>query len=118
MVRELLEGAFVLTLLLPLTRAKILLLANALLQLVDGYVTLLGTGRGFMEGNPLVRSLMAEFGPAAGILLVKLMALGFLYYLYKRRSHPLAEPGMAYLAVVYVVMAVLPWTMLLSAQPG
>jgi hypothetical protein len=117
-VRELLSDLVVLTLLLPLTRAKILLLANALLQLVDGYVTLLGTGRGFMEGNPLVRSLMAEFGPAGGILLVKLMALGFLYYLYHRRQHPLAEPGMAYLAVVYVVMAVLPWTMLLSAQPG
>lgn len=118
MVHELLAEAVVLTLLLPLTRAKILLLANALLQLTDGYVTLLGTGRGFVEGNPLVRSLMSELGPAGGILLVKLMALGFLYFLYRRRQHPLAEPGMAYLAVVYVLMAVLPWTMLLSAQPG
>jgi hypothetical protein len=117
-VRTLLSRALVLTLLMPLTRAKLLLLANALLQLVDGYVTLIGTGRGFMEGNPLVRGLMAQLGPAGGLVLVKLMALGFLYYLYKRRTHPLAEPGLAYLAVVYVTMAVLPWTMLLAAQPG
>lgn len=115
MVRCLLSLAGVLTLLLPLTRAKLLLLANALLQLVDGYVTLLGTGRGFMEGNPFVRSLMTSFGPAGGIMLVKMMALGFLVYLYRRRQHPLVEPGLAYVAVVYTLMAVLPWTMLLTA---
>ena len=53
------------------------------------------------------------------VSLLLVIAAGILFgFLYKRRSHPLAEPGMAYLAVVYVVMAVLPWTMLLSAQPG
>lgn len=118
MVRCLLHRSAVLTLLLPLTRIKVLLLANALLQLVDGYVTLLGLGRGFVEGNPFVRTAIDAVGPTGGVMLAKLMALGFLYYLYRRRQHPLVEPGLAYLAVVYVVMAVLPWTMLLSSQPG
>lgn len=118
MVRALQSAALVLTLLLPLTRAKMLLLANALLQLVDGYVTLLGTGRGFGEGNPLVRGMMSSLGPAGGIVIAKLGALAFLYFLYRRRQHPLAEPGLAYVAVVYTVMAVLPWTMLLTSQPG
>jgi hypothetical protein len=108
----------VLTLLLPLTRLKLLLLANALLQLVDGYVTLLGVGHGFVEGNPIVRTAIAVVGPTGGIMGVKLFALGFLFFLYKRGTHPLVEPGLAYVAVVYAMMAILPWTMLLSAQPG
>ena len=106
------------TLLLPLTRLKILLLTNAVLQIIDGYVTLLGLGRGFVEGNPFVRAAIQAIGPAGGIMLAKLLALGFLYFLYRRRQHPLVEPGLAYVAVVYVVMAVLPWTMLLSSTPG
>ena len=106
------------TLLLPLTRLKILLLTNAVLQIIDGYVTLLGLGRGFVEGNPFVRAAIEAIGPAGGIMLAKLLALGFLYFLYRRRQHPLVEPGLAYVAVVYVVMAVLPWTMLLSSTPG
>jgi hypothetical protein len=108
----------VLGLLLPLTRLKILLLANAALQLIDGYVTLLGIGRGFAEGNPIVRAAIGVVGPAGGIMAVKLFALGFLYFLYKRRSHPLVEPGLAYVAVVYAMMAVLPWTVLLAGKPG
>ena len=106
------------TLLLPLTRLKILLLTNAVLQIIDGYVTLLGLGRGFVEGNPFVRAAIEAIGPAGGIMLAKLLALGVLYFLYRRRQHPLVEPGLAYVAVVYVVMAVLPWTMLLSSTPG
>jgi len=108
----------VLSLLVPLTRLKILLLANAALQLIDGYVTLLGVGHGFVEGNPLVRGAIGVVGPTGGVMAVKLFALGFLYFLYKRRSHPLVEPGIAYLAVVYAMMAIVPWTLLLSAQAG
>jgi len=106
------------TLLLPLTRAKLLLLANMLLQLIDGGVTLVGAGRGFIEGNPMVRGMMTSFGPAGGILIAKLAALAFLVFLYRRRQHPLAEPGLAYVAVVYTLMAVLPWTLLLTAPAG
>ena len=104
----------VLSLLLPLTRFKALLLTNAALQVVDGYVTLVGTGRGFVEGNPLVGAVMKGIGPAGGILLVKLLAFALLYVLYRRRHHPIVEPGLAYVAVVYTLMAVLPWTVLLA----
>lgn len=107
-----------LDLLFPLTRLKILLLANALLQVVDGYVTMLGLGRGFMEGNPFVRAAIDAIGPTGGIMLAKILALGFLYFLYRRGKHPLVEPGLAYVAVVYMTMAVLPWTMLLASTPG
>jgi uncharacterized membrane protein len=117
MVRRLLSGCGVPTL-LSLTRLQLLVIANALLQLLDGYVTMLGVGRGFPEGNPLVRSMMTSFGDAGGILVAKLAALAFLFYLYRRRQHPLVEPGLAYVAVVYTVMAVLPWTMLLASHPG
>lgn len=118
LARSLHKQTAVLSLLLPLTRLKILLLANAALQLLDGYVTLLGVGHGFAEGNPLVRAAIGVVGPTGGIMAVKLFALGFLYFLYKRRSHPLVEPGLAYLAVVYAMMAIVPWTLLLSAQAG
>jgi hypothetical protein len=117
MVRRLLPRSGVPTL-LSLTRLQLLVIANALLQLVDGYVTMLGVDRGFPEGNPLVRGMMGSFGDAGGILIAKLAALGFLFYLYQRRQHPLVEPGLAYVAVVYMVMAVLPWTMLLANHPG
>jgi len=117
-VRRLLQGRLVLDFLMPLTRLKLLLLTNALLQVADGYVTLLGLGRGFMEGNPFVRAAIDVVGPTGGIMAAKLMAFAFLFFLYKRRSHPLVEPGLAYVAVVYALMAVLPWTMLLTAQPG
>lgn len=118
LARGLHKRTAVLTLLLPLTRLKILILANAALQLIDGYVTLLGVGHGFVEGNPLVRGAIGVVGPTGGVMAVKLFALGFLYFLYKRRSHPLVEPGLAYLAVVYAMMAIVPWTLLLSAQAG
>jgi hypothetical protein len=117
MVRRLLTWSGVLTL-LSLTRTQLLVIANALLQLADGYLTMLGIDRGLPEGNPLVRSMMASLGDAGGIFAAKVVALGFLFYLYRRRQHPLVEPGLAYCAVVYAVMAVMPWTMLLSSTPG
>ena len=107
-----------LTLLLPLTRLKVLLLTNAALQVVDGYVTAIGIARGFVEGNPVVRYAVDVLGPAGGIMLVKLLALAFLFMLYRRRHHRLVEPGLAYVAVVYVTMAVIPWTVLLAHTAG
>jgi hypothetical protein len=108
----------VLSLLLPLTRLKVLLLTNAALQVIDGYVTGVGVARGFVEGNPLVRWAMETLGAMPGILAAKLVALAFLYVLYRRGHHRLVEPGLAYLAVVYVTMAVIPWTMVLARTGG
>jgi len=107
----------VLDLLLPLTRLKVLLLTNAGLQLADGYMTMLGIGRGYGEGNPLIRAAMGSVGPVGAILIAKVLALAFLFVLYRRRHHPIVEPGLAYLAVVYTLMAILPWTLLLAGTP-
>jgi hypothetical protein len=117
-VRGLLQARAVLELLLPLTRLKVLLLTNAGLQLADGYMTMLGLGRGHVEGNPLIRAAMDSIGPVGAILIAKLAALAFLFVLYRRRHHPIVEPGLAYLAVVYTLMAILPWTLLLAASPA
>ncbi len=107
-----------LDLLLPLTRLKVLLLTNAGLQLADGYMTVLGLARGHVEGNPLIRAAIESMGPVGGVMGAKIIALCLLFLLYRRRHHPIVEPGLAYLAVVYTVMAILPWTLLLAGSPA
>jgi len=117
LVRRLLRSTAVASLATAIGRLRALLLANVALQLLDGWVTLVGTSRGFGEGNPLVSAAMSSVGPAEGIFATKLIALGFLYLLYCRGTHPFVEPGLASLAVTYTVFAVLPWTVLLAGPP-
>jgi len=100
-----------------LTRLRVLVGANVLLQFLDGFVTLVGTSRGFAEGNPLVAAAMTTIGPTGGILFMKLLALSFLYVIYRRGDHPLVVPGLSSIAVAYLVLAVLPWTLLLAGSP-
>ncbi|HEY8515961.1 MAG TPA: DUF5658 family protein [Candidatus Binatia bacterium] len=107
-----------LSLLAPLDRLKALLLTNVALQVADGYVTALGVARGFAEGNPLVRWAMESLGHGPGLVAMKAVALGCLFLLYRRGHHRLVEPGLAYLAVVYLTMAVIPWTVVLARTTG
>lgn len=100
-----------------LLRLRLLVGANVLLQFLDGYVTILGTSRGFAEGNPIVAFAMASIGPTGGILFMKLLALSFLYLIYRRGDHPLVIPSLSSIAVAYVFLAVLPWTLLLAGTP-
>ena len=96
-------------------RIRALLAANVALQCLDGYVTLIGTGRGYGEGNPLVHSAMSAVGPFGGIFGMKLVAIALLVMLYRRGAHPLVEPGLFSVAIAYTVFAILPWMMLLSS---
>lgn len=94
-------------------RLRLLLLVNVLLQIGDGYATLMGLRRGMGEGNPLLVSLMDTIGTEPALLLTKLGALVGLGTLYACRRHPLVEPGLASLAVVYTALSIVPWTLLL-----
>ncbi len=99
------------------TRLRVLVGANVVLQLLDGFVTIVGTSRGFPEGNPVVATAMAAIGPMGGILSMKLMSLCFLYLMYRRGDHPLVVPSLSSIALVYTFLAVLPWTLLLAGSP-
>jgi hypothetical protein len=96
-------------------RIRALLATNVALQCLDGYVTLVGTGRGYGEGNPLVHGAMNAVGPFGGIFGMKLVAIALLVLLYRRSGHPLVEPGLLSVAIAYTVFAILPWMMLLSS---
>ena len=97
-----------------LSRVQLLLATNVLLQIADGFVTFLGLRLGMAEGNPLLVFLMDAIGTEPALVLGKLGALAGLAVLYRCRRHPLVEPGLASLAVVYTVMAIVPWTVILA----
>lgn len=100
----------------PLVRLRTLLLANVGLQVLDGHLTLRGLALGFSEGNPLVGRLIAMLGPWQGVLLIKILAIGGLFALYRRGRHPLVIRGLATLAVAYTLFAIVPWTLLLAGS--
>lgn len=106
------------TLATTLGRLRALFLANVSLQLLDGWVTFSGVSRGFPEGNPIVATAMSSVGPLYGIAAVKLIALGMLYLVYRRREHALVETGLLSIAVTYTLFAVLPWTVILANHGG
>jgi hypothetical protein len=81
-----------------------------LVQCLDGVFTYLGVriwGPG-AEANPLISSAMAFAGPAPGLAGAKLVAAGFGILLHLRRVHNIV----ALLTIVYVAVAILPWTAL------
>lgn len=110
--------ARVATLSTPLGRLQALFLANLVLQILDGWVTLAGISRGLPEGNPLVATAMSSIGPIYGVAGVKLMAIGLLFLIYRRHEHRFVEPGLMSLAITYTLFAVVPWTVVLARTPG
>ncbi len=102
----------------PLPRSlgllELLLLANVALQLCDAAITLVGLRHGMVEGNPLVASLIDSIGAVPALFVVKSAALAALLALYRLGRHWLVAPGLASLAVAYVLLAVLPWSLLLA----
>ena len=104
---------------LPQLRA--LFLTNIGIQVLDGHLTLQGLARGFSEGNPLILRAMEFAGPTAAIFSLKIAAILLLLLLYSRghgRRRPLIVGGLAGIAVVYLVFAIVPWTLLLAGRPG
>lgn len=88
----------------------------ASLQIFDGFLTAEGMDRfgTTMEGNPLLQNLMKSYGPKDALLLVKLFAItmvGFLTVAAKRAKW--IKNMIAFLSIVYLCAAVLPWLYLL-----
>ena len=117
MVSQLLKGTRVAALLTPLARLRALFLANVSLQALDGWVTFAGISRGVPEGNPLATTAMSSIGPVSGLIAIKMVAIGLLYLVYRRREHPYVEPGLISIAAAYTLFAVVPCTVILVSTP-
>ncbi len=92
----------------------------AILQLMDGVLTSIGVARfGIgIEGNPLLRALMAEFGHIQTLTLLKFLAImiviGLTLLAYRL---PWIKNAMGALTCLYLVAAIIPWTYLLFIKP-
>ena len=86
-----------------------------LVQCLDGVLTYLGVtiwGLG-IEANPLISSAVSAAGLGVGLFAAKLVAVGFGILLHLRRVHNLV----ALLTLIYLGIAILPWTALFLTQP-
>jgi hypothetical protein len=119
MVQGLLDPPLVVLLEPPLAKLRALVLTNVGLQVLDGHLTLQGLGRGFAEGNPLVREAIDLVGPTGGVLAMKLIAIAILLLVYRhawRQRSTVA--ALAALAILYVSLAIVPWAMVLARSAG
>jgi hypothetical protein len=82
-------------------------------QWLDGVYTYLGiaTFGPHIEANPLISSAVAIAGPGTGLAAAKLLAVGCGMLLHLHRVHYL----IAVLTVFYLLVAIVPWTMLFLA---
>jgi hypothetical protein len=91
----------------------VVLVAFLLFQCFDGVFTYVGVatyGVG-IEANPLIASLMHSVGHGAALAIAKLLAASLGICLHLRQVHG----AVAVLAGFYLVVAILPWTMILFA---
>ena len=79
-------------------------------QALDGIFTYLGvhTWGPAIEANPLVISAVSLVGVGTGLAAAKLFAAGLGMVLHLRRVHLVV----AFLAAFYIVVAIVPWTVL------
>jgi hypothetical protein len=80
-------------------------------QCLDGFYTYAGfTIWGLnIEANPLIRTTVAALGPASGLALAKLIAIGLGALLHLRKVHGVV----AALTGIYLLLSIVPWTALL-----
>lgn len=79
-------------------------------QAIDGIFTYLGiVGVGWTEGNPLIAWYMQYFGVGPIVAAAKLVAVGCAVVLHLLGFHRI----LAFLTLVYVSVAILPWSIVL-----
>ena len=98
----------------PSRFGDLMVLGFLLVQALDGVFTYLGVSvwGPDIEGNPLILSAMSVAGMVPGLATAKLMAIGVGILLHLRRVHNLV----AFLNVIYVAVAILPWTAIFLAN--
>ena len=101
-------------------KALVLGFVLCLMQALDGILTSLGMLRFgvAMEGNPLLRFLMQEYGQAMGLGVSKAMAIAAVVALVAlARSLPWVNKALGALGAFYFFMAIVPWTYILFIGP-
>jgi hypothetical protein len=78
-------------------------------QVLDALLTYLGLTIGLSEGNPLVAYSFRHAGVGPGLTVAKLIAVGCSMALHLLGLHRI----LAMLTVMYLSLAILPWTYLL-----
>ena len=90
----------------------------AVIQILDGVLTAMGIARFGLsiEGNPLVRAVMLQFGYVPALILTKSVALLIIAGIAKfGLQYSWVTKALATLITVYMVAAIIPWvTILLS----
>ena len=90
------------------------------LQALDGILTSMGVSRfgTAIEGNPLIRTLMEEFGHVTALGLVKFCAILVVIALtcFAKRL-PWVNNAMGAISCIYVFAAIIPWTYILFLKP-
>lgn len=90
------------------------------LQALDGILTSIGISRWgvSVEGNPLLRKLMIEFGHVPTLGVVKFLAICFVLFLCRHSVRlPWVNRAIRALSCYYVLMAIIPWIYLLVSKP-
>jgi len=86
-----------------------LFVLNIALQLFDAVATYQGLRIGTEEANPILVAAFAHFGVIPALLLFKAKACGLLFLLSRNRKHHIVKPALAFLAVVYCSLSLVPW---------
>ena len=106
--------------LMPTTQVLYVGLLLIALQTADGILTGIGINRfGIgVEGNPILRAMMHEFGHVPALASMKLLAIFivlFLTILTKRL--PWVKGAMGAVSCIYVFAAIIPWAYILFVKP-
>ena len=105
---------------LPGRRTVVLGIALILLQLADGLFTSVGVFRfgTSVEGNPLLRFFMEEFGCYSTLAAVKGVAIVMVLILcMSAKKFPWVNSAMGAITCVYTFAAIVPWTYVLFLEP-
>ena len=86
-----------------------LLLANFLLQILDGVASYHILSAGVPEVNPLVSDYIENWGLAGGLLYGKFVAcaLVWLIFLLRKRVGPMVDRGLMLIACLYLFLGIL-----------
>ena len=103
---------------------KLLFFTNVALQLFDGHLTVRGLGHGYLEGNPFIHSAIESMGPVPGVFAAKIFAICCLAAVHelcfnaRPRTRTAVATGLATMAAVYTMLAIVPWTLFLARVGG
>jgi hypothetical protein len=105
---------------IPHKQVIVIGISLCVLQILDGLLTLMGVSRfGIdIEGNPLLRNLMLQFGSEFILLVTKLFAI-LVVILLTTLAHKIfwIKNALAAVSCVYLFGAILPWTYILFVKP-